>query len=94
MEYAVKAGLPLTSAKEFVVAILTDPTSVAKVPGVAPAILEAATIGSRWGYAYALKYVWYTSIAFGNLSIVAAAFLPNKAVAKAMTNRIAAKISH
>ena len=78
--------------KAFVAAIFTDPTAVAKVPGVTPAVVEAATIGARWGYASAFKYVWLTSIGFGTASIVVACFLPN--IAKYMTNRIAAKISH
>jgi hypothetical protein len=90
--YAIKAGLPLTSATAFVTALLTDPAAVVNVPGVTPAVIEAATIGTRWGYAYALKYVWLTSIGFGAASVVAACFLPN--IAKYMTNRIAAKISH
>ena len=60
--------------------------------GVTPAVVQAAVIGSRWAYAESLKYVWYTSIAFGGLSIIACVFMGD--VSKYMTNRIAAKIGH
>ena len=43
-----------------------------------------------WAFAESLKYVWYTSIAFGGLSIVACIFLGD--ISKYMTNRIAANI--
>jgi hypothetical protein len=39
-----------------------------------------------------LSFVWYTSIAFGVVSIIAAAFLGNNR--KYLTNRVAAKIGH
>jgi hypothetical protein len=58
-EFAIKAGLPLTSAKLFVGTLFTAPAQILKVPGVTPAVLAAATIGERWGYADSLKYVWY-----------------------------------
>ena len=89
---AIAAGLPPTSATAFVTALLTDPDTVATVPGVTPAAIEAGTIGARWGYAYAFKYVWLTSIGFGAAAVVAACCLPD--IAKYMTNRIAAKIDH
>ncbi|CCT69545.1 related to MFS drug efflux pump [Fusarium fujikuroi] len=91
-DYAIAAGLPITSATQFVTAYILDPSALASVPGVTPEILKAAAIGSRWGYAYALKYVWLTSIAFGVCAIVACAFIGN--TKKYMTNRIAARIAH
>lgn len=57
-EYAVKAGLPLTSAEAFVGTLLTAPANVTSVPGVTPAILGAAQLGSQWAYAEALHLVW------------------------------------
>ena len=81
------AGLPLADAKIFVETLLLEPTKIASVPGVTPAILAAATKGSQWAYAESLKYVWYTSIAFGVLSMIAAACLPS--TRKYQTNRIA-----
>lgn len=92
--YAVEAGLPLTSAKEFVTLFLTAPKELAtaNIPGLTLPVVQAATIGARWAYAESLKYVWYTSIAFGGLSIIACLFLGN--ISKYMTNRIAANIRH
>lgn len=86
-DYAVLAGLPVADAKIFVETLLLDPTKIASVPGVTPAILAAATKGSQWAYAESLKYVWYTSIAFGLLSMIAVAFLPS--TLKYQTNRVA-----
>lgn len=56
--YAVKAGLPLTSAELFVGTLLTAPANVTSVPGVTPEILAAATLGSQWAYAESLHLVW------------------------------------
>jgi hypothetical protein len=92
--YAVEAGLPLISVTDFVGLFLTAPQELATVPipRLTPAVVQAATLGSRWAYAESLKYVWYTSIAFGGLSIIACVFLGN--ISKYMTNRIAANIRH
>lgn len=92
--YAVKAGLPLTSATEFVTLFLTDPAALAttKIPGMTPQVVQAATIGSRWAYAESLKYVWLTSTAFGVCAIIACLFLGN--ISKYMTNRIAGQVRH
>ena len=84
------AGLPAADAMTFVGTFLTAPISVGTLPGVTPAVVAAATLGSQEAYAYALKYVWYTSIAFGVVAIVAAAFLGNNR--KYLTDRVAAKI--
>ncbi|KAL6248586.1 hypothetical protein RBB50_004841 [Rhinocladiella similis] len=91
-EASIKVGLPVTSAVQFVETFLLKPTPVATVPGVTPAVLEAATIGARWSDAYALRYVRYTSMAFGICAIIACLFIGN--IEKYMTNRIAAQIGH
>lgn len=59
-EYAIKAGLPLTSATEFVTVFLTNPKSLAsaRIPGMTPAVIASATKGTQWAYAESLKYVW------------------------------------
>lgn len=88
--WAIKAGLPLTSAELFVGTILTAPEKIANVTGVTPAILEAATIATRWAYADSLSYVWYVSIAFGAMSMIACCFLGN--VAPYLTHRIAVEL--
>jgi len=89
-QYALAAGLAPTDATAFVTTFLTAPTNITSAPGYSPAILEAATIGSRWAYAESLKYVWITSIPFGVCAIVACCFVPN--LKKWKTNRIAAAI--
>ncbi|EXJ70682.1 uncharacterized protein A1O5_05672 [Cladophialophora psammophila CBS 110553] len=91
-EYAVKAGLPVAEAEPFTALFLTAPQNITQVPGVNATIVEAATVGSRWAYAYALKYVWYISLVFGICSIVACCFVNN--MQKYMTNRIAAKVGN
>ena len=90
--YAVKAGLPISSAEMFVEMYLTAPQklSTTPIPGLTAAVVQAAGLGSSWAYAESLKYVWYTSIAFGGLSIIACIFLGD--ISNYMTNRIAADI--
>ncbi|PVH69030.1 MFS general substrate transporter [Cadophora sp. DSE1049] len=84
------AGLPQADTMAFVGTFLTDPMSIMGVPGATPAIVAAATRGSQEAYSYALRFVWYTSIAFGVVAIVAACFLGNNR--KYLTDRVAAKI--
>lgn len=91
-QYAVQAGLPASSATEFVTTFLTDPAAAVNITGVTPAVLQAATIGSRWAYADALQYVWYVSIPFGVLSIIGCFLIGD--VSRFMTNRIAVQIKH
>ena len=59
-EYAIKAGLPVTSAAEFVTVFLTAPAELATTPikGVTPAVIAGATKGVQWAYSQSLKYVW------------------------------------
>lgn len=59
-EYAIKAGLPLTSAEAFVGLFLTAPAELATtpIPGVTPAVIAAATKGTQWAFSESLKYVW------------------------------------
>lgn len=84
------AGLPAADAMTFVGTFLTAPMNVGTLPGVTPAVIAAATLASQEAYAYAMQYVWYTSIAFGVVAIVAATFLGNNR--KYLTDRVAAKI--
>lgn len=91
-EYAVKAGLPLTSAEAFVGTLLTAPEKIMEIPGVTPEILQAAALGSRWAYADSLRWVWIATIPFGVVAIVACCFLPP--TTKYMTGRVAAKLRH
>ncbi|KIW37708.1 uncharacterized protein PV06_10339 [Exophiala oligosperma] len=88
--YAIEAGLPVADAEAFVGTFLTKPAEIAKVPGVNATIIEAATIGSRWAFAESLRYVWYTSIAFGSVACVLSLFIPS--IRKYCTNRIAVQV--
>lgn len=92
-DYAIKAGLPLTSATEFVTLFLTNPKALAtaRIPGMTPAVIAGATKGTQWAYAESLKYVWFTSIAFGSMAIICTILLPS--TKKYQTNRVAVQIS-
>lgn len=63
-EYAVKAGLPVTSAMEFVTVFLTAPAELAttQIEGVTPAVIAGATKGVQWAYSQSLRYVWVRCI--------------------------------
>jgi hypothetical protein len=63
VEYAVKAGLPPTSALQFVTLFLTAPEKLAtaKIPGLTPAVIAGATKGTQWAYSESLKYVWVST---------------------------------
>lgn len=87
---AAGAGLPAANLEAFVKAFVASPAAAMEVSGVTQQVIAAAAQASQWSYAYALSYVWYVSIAFGVLSVVASIFLGN--VTKYMTNRIAAQI--
>jgi hypothetical protein len=86
----VKAGLPLTSVYSFIGTLVTNPKMLSEVPGVTPAVIEAATIATRWAYSESLKYVWYTSITFGVLSVLGYLFLGQ--VRPYLTHRIAIEL--
>ncbi|KAH0829251.1 putative major facilitator superfamily transporter [Fonsecaea pedrosoi] len=90
--YAIQAGLPVDSATEFVTALLTNPASLTSVNGVNSTIIAAGALGSQWAFADSLKYIFYTSIPFGVLAIVAAFFLGD--IVPYMTNRIVATLNH
>ncbi|KAF2025918.1 MFS general substrate transporter [Setomelanomma holmii] len=93
VEYAVKAGLPLSSATQFVTLFLTAPKKLAitLIAGVTPAVIASATKGTQWAFSESLKYVWFTSIAFGGMAIVCTILLPS--TEKYQTNRVAVQIS-
>lgn len=89
-KFAVDAGLPLSDMAEFVTTFLGKPDEITKVPGYSLTILEAATMGSKWAYSQALKWVWYTSIPFGILAIIGSSFIPS--IRNYQTNRVAAAL--
>jgi hypothetical protein len=57
-QYAIEAGLPLTSVEAFIGTFLSTPEQAMEIPGVTPAIMGRATYGSQWAYAESMKYVW------------------------------------
>lgn len=97
LEYATTAGLPPSSAKEFVTiyakaltAGTLKPSLFANIPGVTAQVLQSAEIGYRWAFVHSVRLVWYTSIAFGVIACVCCALLPN--IRNFMTNRVAVDI--
>ncbi|KAF7679895.1 mfs general substrate transporter [Alternaria burnsii] len=91
-QYAIQAGLPMESVEAFVGLFFTVPEELATadIVGVTPAVIQGATRGTRWAYSESLKYVWFTSIAFGSIAIVCTLLLPS--TKKYQTNRVAVRI--
>lgn len=77
----------ITEAIEYTGASLLAP--IAELPGVAgvPGAYEGIVLAGQLAYAEAYKYVYYTSIAFGGISIVAACFLGD--IGKYMDDHVA-----
>ena len=88
--YAIKAGLPVSEAGQFVGTFLTLPANASALPHVTPEIIQAAALGSSWAYAESLKYVWLSTIPFGMLAVTCCIFVPS--VRKWETNRIRVQI--
>jgi hypothetical protein len=65
-EYAIKAGLPVASAAEFVSVFLTAPANLTTTPieRVTPAVVAGATRGVQWAYSQSLRYVWVSHSRF------------------------------
>ena len=88
--YVTDAGLAKEDLESFVTTFLTAPANITTAPGYSPAIAQAATLGSKWAYSESLKWVWYVSIPFGVLAIIACAFIPP--IKKWQTSRIAVEL--
>lgn len=88
--YAAEAGLSSENLESFVTTFLTAPANITAAAGYTPEIAAAATLGSRWAYSESLKWVWYVSIPFGILAIIACAFIPP--IKKWQTSRIAVEL--
>ena len=86
---AIQAGLPKESLVPFVTAMNSPAFDMLapQVPGANAAIVTAANMERQWAFAESLKYVWYTTIPFGIISVLACFFLPN--IEKYMTDRVA-----
>ena len=66
------------------------PGAAAAVPGATSAMIAATQYASQWAYADSLKYVWYTTIPFGVISVICCLFLPN--IRKYMNSKVAVDI--
>lgn len=77
IEYGVTNPLIFIEAIELTGASLLS--KVAELPGVhgVPGAYEAVVAAGQIAYAESYKYVYYTSIAFGGISIICACFLGN-----------------
>lgn len=89
-KYVAEAGLATENLESFVTTFLTAPANITTAAGYTPEIAAAATIGSRWAYTESLKWVWYVSIPFGVLAIIACFFIPS--IKKWQTSRIAVEL--
>ncbi len=75
----IKAGLPQASVGSYMEAVAAGETAVqlAKIPGVTSEIIAIAARAYQVAYADAYRTIFLTSIAFGGLALIAAAFVPN-----------------
>lgn len=96
-EYAVVAGLPESKAVEFASAFAggtfnsnsTLLKAASELAGGNQTIMDAGTLGFKWGMVDAVRLVFYTSIPFGVLAVVLCVTLPN--ISKLMTNKVLVK---
>jgi hypothetical protein len=63
---------------------------IGDLPGMTPALHRVVIAAGQIAYAEAYKYVYYASIAFGTICIIAAAFMPD--ISEFMDNHIAVVI--
>jgi hypothetical protein len=66
------------------------PGAFASVPGITPAIEAAAAVAYKEAYAYAFRRVFWASIPFGIIAIIAACFI--KDPSKYLTNHVAVRM--
>jgi hypothetical protein len=90
IENLLDAGLSASDARDFAEVFMTAPATVTHLASYSSQIEAAAVLGEQWAYAYALKYVWYTSIPFGCLAVLSALFLPD--IRKYQTDRVAVSL--
>ncbi|OCK84372.1 siderophore iron transporter, partial [Lepidopterella palustris CBS 459.81] len=90
---ALKAGLPQTSLVALFTAITSgSATAALAVPGITPQILEAATAAAQLAYTKSFQTVYFASIAFGVLSIIASVFGVTSKLDGSITSDIARKL--
>jgi hypothetical protein len=85
---AIANGYKAANLDELVPAVIDNavgvPNAFANIPGVTPAIEAATLTAFRSAYAYAFQRVFYSTIPFGVVALVAAFFIADST--KYMTN--------
>ncbi|EXJ76265.1 uncharacterized protein A1O5_00773 [Cladophialophora psammophila CBS 110553] len=90
---ALKAGLSQKAAIELVEVIAAgDQSALAKIPGITPRIIQAATVAAHTAFFKSFQVVYYTSIAFGVCAVIASLLVKNKSLEDAMTDRVERKM--
>lgn len=73
----VSAGLPESSIVSFIKALALGPASLAKVPGISPEITAAGLRAYKIANANSFRTVFFATIAFSSVALIASLFLPN-----------------
>jgi hypothetical protein len=73
----INAGLPASSAGDFIAALSLGSSAFAKIPNITPEIIAIGTRAYQEANATAYKTVFLSTIAFTGVAIIATLFLPN-----------------
>lgn len=85
---AAGAGLPLAEIPALVGALVAkNITAIALLPGITPAIIQAAEVAVEGSFVEAFKRVYLVSIAFGGSAVLASLFVGD--IRKYMVGRVA-----
>jgi len=85
---AIDAGLPSSQVAALVAAAQAG--TLAKFPGITPAIQTAVTAAMKIGYTQAYKTVYLASLGFGGIAIIGCLF--SKDAQKHLTNKVERKM--
>lgn len=87
------AGLPSTSLSTFLAALsIGDQVAIAKIPGVTDHILGIAAKAAHVAYLKAFQVVYYTSLAFGLVGLIAALCLSPHGLDRKLTAEVSRKL--
>ncbi len=90
---AIEGGLSQDSALGLAQAIMTGNSSaIALIPGVTPEIIAAGSEAAERGYFVSFQTVYYVSIVFGALTIIAAILMKDKVMNSRMTTEVARRL--
>jgi len=67
---AIAAGLDPAAAAQLPAAFAVGATALAQIPGLTPKITAAAATAFQWSYAYGLKMVTLSSLAFAGVGLI------------------------